>query len=354
MPTESFMLEQLKSGRISLPPLAFRLVQSKPCIDELRLDAIVEATWSDLKALFAVEFRYLSTPKSFRDGMNSLASMRLPADYYPMLISSFLNEGQLNQLQEKQISGVDLCGNGVVIVPGRFSIFRSGASNRFPSSALIKNIYRRNSSLVARAFFAKREYDSVQSLLSEVNRRNLLVEMQKKQAMVLSTVSKALKSLEDDLIITRNSTIRLMQADVLLEKLAENYEKPRATQRERMKVDVDSKSLMTLITREAQRLGMPICATGRCSVGKYAVMQRGDILEVYCPKIEGIIDNLPRGSSDRFPNLELIETSDETAFFDCKQDADFVWASPVQTYLELISGDKRDQETAIQIKSNIL
>ena len=41
--------------------------------------------------------------------------------------------------------------------------------------------------------------------------------------MSLSTVSKSLKTLEDDLIIDRKEMIRLLQPDKLLEKLSQNY-----------------------------------------------------------------------------------------------------------------------------------
>jgi hypothetical protein len=39
---------------------------------------------------------------------------------------------------------------------------------------------------------------------------------------------------------------------------------------------------------------------------------------------------------------------------DDRQGEDLWWASPVQVYLELMAGDKRDQETAEQVKSYIL
>ncbi|MDD5674993.1 MAG: hypothetical protein PHC61_12555, partial [Chitinivibrionales bacterium] len=58
--------------------------------------------------------------------------------------------------------------------------------------------------------------------------------------------------------------------------------------------------------------------------------------------------------SDRFPNLEIIESTDPTDYFDARQKNGLWWASPVQSYLELMSGDKRDQETAVQIKSFLL
>jgi hypothetical protein len=63
---------------------------------------------------------------------------------------------------------------------------------------------------------------------------------------------------------------------------------------------------------------------------------------------------LRASQTDRFPNLELLETEDETVYFDARQKGDVWWASPVQVYLELMAGDKRDQETAEQVKSCIL
>ncbi len=49
-----------------------------------------------------------------------------------------------------------------------------------------------------------------------------------------------------------------------------------------------------------------------------------------------------------------IETEDETVYFDARKEGNSWWASPVQVYLELMAGDKRDQETAEQVKSFIL
>jgi hypothetical protein len=83
-------------------------------------------------------------------------------------------------------------------------------------------------------------------------------------------------------------------------------------------------------------------------------MQRGDMLSVYCPRGEILLEGLSGNRSARFPNLEIVETEDETVYFDAQTDGDFWWASPVQVYLELMAGDKRDQETAEQVKAFIL
>jgi len=349
------MIEQLRRGRISLPPLSFRFLESQPKAGEKRrLDALVEASWRGNAARFAVECKALWTPKAFGDGLNLLRSLSLPKGYRPMLFLPFLSENQLQELERDGISGIDLCGNGVVIVPGMFAVFRSGGKNRFSSSAPIKNIYRKNSSMVGRVFVACPVFNAVQDVCSEINRRNMLVSRWDKKPMSLSTVSKALKVLEQDLIVERGGAIRLLQPDKLLEKLSENYAPPNITERFRLKVPEGGEKLQEFLLTLSHTLDLPIVATGTSSVGRYAVMQRGDVLSVYCPRLEKLLERLPGKQTDRFPNLELIETEDETVYFDARQEGGFWWASPVQVYLELMAGDKRDRETAEQVKSFLL
>jgi hypothetical protein len=271
-----------------------------------------------------------------------------------MLIMPFLNEQQLQKLGQEGISGIDLCGNGVVVVPGKFSVFRSGEKNRFPSSAPIKNIYRRNSSMVGRVFLLRSTYDTVQEICAEINRRNMLVNRWDKRPMSLSTVSKSLKTLEEDLIVERKGIIRLLQPDKLLEKLSENYAPPNIKERVHLRVSEESGTIQELLLKQSQELRLPLVATGTSSVAQYAVMQRGDVLSVYCPRLEMLLERLSGSQSDRFPNLELIETDNEAVYFDARKDGNFWWASPVQVYLELMAGDKRDQETAEQVKSFLL
>ncbi len=355
MPTEKEIIETMKLGKLTLPPLSFRFLELQPEIyQNRRFDALIEASWQNRRATFVVECKSISTPKAFQDGLNRLKMTPFPKKFLPMLLMPFLAEKHLLELEREGMSGMDLCGNGVVIIPGSLAVFRSGGMNRFPSSASIKNIYRLNSSMVARAFLSNPEYRTVQELCAEVNRRNLLVDQWDKPPMNLSTVSKALKSLEEDLVVGRKGSILLLQPAKLLEKLRENYSPPKITNRMRMKIPKENGTIPELLNRQARESGRPFVATGASTVGQYAVMQRGEMVSVYCPLLEGLQDQLHGNLSDRFPNLELIETQDETVFFDARTEQDFSWASPVQVYLELMAGDKRDRETAEQVKSFLL
>lgn len=355
IPTEKEMLDQLRSSKVSLPPLSLRFLEGDLAArGNLRFDALIEVSWRGSIAKFAVECKSLSTPKAFQEGLNLLKTSSLPKGYAPLLFLPFLSERRLQVLEREGISGIDLCGNGVVVVPDMFAVFRSGEKNRFSSSAQIKNIYRKNSSMVGRVFLVCSAYDTVQEICTKINRRNPLVNRWDKKPMSLSTVSKSLKTLEEDLIVERTGVIRLLQPDKLLEKLSENYVTPKIRERVRLKFNEESETLRKMLLNQSQELSLPLVATGTSSVGLFAVMQRGDLLSVYCPRVEILLERLSGSRSDRFPNLDLIETEDETVYFDARQEGNFRWASPVQVYLELMAGDKRDQETAEQVKSYII
>lgn len=355
IPTEKEMLDQLRSSKVSLPPLSLRFLEGDLAArGNLRFDALIEVSWRGSIAKFAVECKSLSTPKAFQEGLNLLKTSSLPKGYAPLLFLPFLSERRLQVLEREGISGIDLCGNGVVVVPDMFAVFRSGEKNRFSSSAQIKNIYRKNSSMVGRVFLVCSAYDTVQEICAKINRRNPLVNRWDKKPMSLSTVSKSLKTLEEDLIVERTGVIRLLQPDKLLEKLSENYVTPKIKERVRLKFNEESETLRKMLLNQSQELSLPLVATGTSSVGLFAVMQRGDLLSVYCPRVEILLERLSGSRSDRFPNLDLIETEDETVYFDARQEGNFRWASPVQVYLELMAGDKRDQETAEQVKSYII
>jgi hypothetical protein len=354
IPTEKEMIEQLRLGRVSLSPLSFRLLPRRPQKERNQyFDVLVEASWGKSVAKFAVECKSLSTPKAFQNGLNMLKTSTPPKGFWPLLFVPFLSEQQLKMLEQEKISGIDLCGNGVVVVPGVFAVFRSGERNRFTSSAPIKNIYRRNSSMVARVFLLRSAYETVQDILVEINKRNLLVNRWDKKAMSLSTVSKALKTLEEDLILTRTDTIRLMQPEKLFEKLRENYDLPKTKERVLIKISEENGKIRELLRKQSKALGLPLVASGISSIGQYGVMQRGNLFSVYCPRLDTLLERLAGNPNDRFPNVEIIETEDETVYFDARQE-DFFWASPIQVYLELMAGDKRDRETAEQIKSFLL
>ena len=147
-----------------------------------------------------------------------------------------------------------------------------------------------------------------------------------------------------DVILTADQNIEFQQ----------NYEPPRVMNRTWLKVETGGASLGQILRTEAEEAGLPVVATGLSSVSRYAVMQRGEMLSVYCPRSAPLLKRFPNMETDCFPNLELVESQDQPLYFDSPEEDGFFWASPVQAYLELMAGDKRDWETGEQVRAYLL
>lgn len=348
-PTETEAVQRLRNGSVQLPPLALRVIDTVDRGGRETYDAMVEVAWSGKAYRFALEYKSRSTPKVFEETVGRIATEARPPNTYPMLMTPFLSPEQLSELEQREVSGIDLCGNGVVIVPGELCAFRTGQPNRYPQSGPIKNIYRGRSSLVPRVFLTRPEYGEVNEVKREIEARN--------GKIAISTISKALATLTEDLLIKReNGSVSLLQGDALLDKLAANYVAPRTTRRFIGRWEGEPEEFLPELFDEAGRAGIRAIVSGASSVGQYAVMAREKTVQVYCGSIEAmvrIVGDVIQETS-RFSNLELIETDDDYVYFDARSETGIRYACPVQTYLELMAGDKRERETAEQVKEAIL
>jgi hypothetical protein len=288
---------------------------------------------------FWVEYRRFSTPQQLEQARVQAQRMAQERKGEPLVLVPYLSEERLLGLESAGISGLDLCGNGVLTVPGRLYVFRTGFPNRFRSGTPLKNAFRGASSLVARAFLLQPEYASVGQVHREIVSRG--------GALTLGTVSKALKELEAELLVGRASgTLRLLEPERLLERLEREFQPPKVTARMRVKVELDFEAL--------RGRGIQVIRTGIGSATHYATLAMENILQVYTPSQERLIEavELEGVPEPRFFNLEVLETADPTAYFDARPDG---FASPLQTYLEMrASGDDRLRQSALQVREKLL
>ena len=351
---ERTIRDHIVAGKLTLPPVCFSVLGMERRTRGAVADFRVEGRWEDGKARFVVETKAQSTPKELEGAVGQAEAYAWASGDYPMVVLPYLREAQLRELEGRGISGVDLCGNGVVIVPGRLTVFRTGYPNQFRSSAPIKNVYRRNTAMVGRSFLATSTYPSVRAVCDAVNARNLLVRRGERTPMRVATAWKALKGLQEDLIVAKEDGFRLLQADALLDQLVENYEPPEPARRVALKVDTAGGDLKRWFADRARAFSSAWVLTGLSSVERYAVMAREEVIGVYCTKLDDLRATLGGKENARFPNIELIEVEDEPVYFDLQDSNGLQWASPVQCYLELMAGDKRDQETAEQVRAYLL
>ncbi|MFH1922386.1 MAG: hypothetical protein ABIP48_21195, partial [Planctomycetota bacterium] len=264
----------------------------------------------------------------------------------------YLPEPQLPLLQERQVSGVDLSGNALIMVPDEILVSRTGAPNNFRRAGVIKNVYRKNSSIVPRVFLLKPQYDSSTEVMDEIRSRGGIITQ--------ATISKVCSSLDQDLVIERTKgqlprtrSLRLIQPDKLLGLLTENYAPPLINQRLTAKTTLTPDQFRRRLMEWGREAIEKAALTGFSSAGQYAVMAREPIQSLYCSNLESLLERLGPDleETSRFLNIELLETDEDFVYFDAR---DNLVASPVQTYLELMQGDKRQQETAEQLRKTIL
>lgn len=344
IPTQAELFAALRKGEVSFPPFSLTLQpeQERNSQGE-RSDAVLELGWSGQSRLFVVEYKSVSTPAMVQVAADRVRRLSRPPLLWPMALFPYLSEERLQELEREGISGIDLCGNGVVVVPGEWLVYRTGRPNLYPQSFPIKNVFRGVSSLVARVFLPRPTYGTVGEVRDEIRKREGKV--------ALSTVSKVLGRLEEELIVGRQSgEIRLLQVDKLLQRLVENYRPPEIRRRFLGKSKVPPQALLQ---REGcGRAGSAVAVTGVSSARLYGVLATEETLSVYCPDAADLL----RGFGDdvreqrHFPNLELLETDDPVVSFDRRVIGGVPWASEVQTYLELATGGKREMEAAEEFK----
>lgn len=340
---ETEMLAPFVDG-YDFPPLRMRLTKTVSGSVDTGVDALFEATAAGKTYEFEVELKGRNSPKAFQELLYQLERIRDQRKGLPLLLVPYLRETQLDELQQRQLSGLDLCGNGVVTVPGKLLVYRTGKPNRFPDSAPTRYAYRGATSLVARVFLCRARFGSLADINQEIEARGGRV--------VLSTISKALKRMESDLIVDRTpENTRLRQPEKLLEKLVESYIPPRIT---RSVTLTSKKPLAELVGRVAPQASLTF--SGRSSIAQYTVMGRTDSPVLFTRNVAQALRQWGNQVQEttRFIDFELRETADPTVYFDARMRENLPHASPIQVYLECMTGDKRERETTLEVRELIL
>lgn len=308
-------------------------------------DLVLIASWEEKEYLFVVEEKSSSTPRTLEMAIRQVQHYAdLSQDRYkPMVLVPYLNPRALDQLIAARVSGIDYSGNGLVYVPRELFVYRTGEKNRFPTSAPIKNVYRGSASLVARVLLSRGAFSSVTEVSQEIRERG--------GSIALSTTSKALRALQEEMIVGRRGTIRLLQPERLLDLLTENYRGPKIERRVLGRVE-NVESTVQKLSSNARSLGMPVVCN-RPSL--YTILpDSNEVVEIYTPSSDQILRGVGFQETDRFPNIALLDSQDRTLYFDRREINGSYWVSPLESYLMLTRGGKREKEAAEQIRPDLL
>lgn len=331
--------------RFPIPPFRVRERKLDPSPRNRRIgapDAVIDLEWEGQTQRFAVEYKSLGTPRLIDLALLQVRRYaRENPDVAPLIVAPYLRTELLERLIKEQVSAIDLSGNYAVVVPGRWLVIRTGAGNKYRSSAPIKNIYRGKSALVSRALMLKGTIESATALMNELTGFG---------PVSLPTISKVLKTLEEELIIDRSEAIKVVQPERLLENLVANYRAPEIRRELRGKIGF-TPALAMQLNKNASTGGVPYAAD---SPGQYTVLPSSDqVTRIYTSSIEKLLRGIPIADS-RFPDVELLETADLAVFHGRVQRGDLFSTSPLQVYLQLVTGEKREKQAAGQMLADLL
>lgn len=332
-------------GKIDFEPLKIRLEDRKTSATDDAARLVIG--WKDGSEYFLPEILGEASPKQVDLSLfrieEKTAGKSAGKSLFPIIIAPYLSEQALNRLAEAEISGIDLSGNGVVVIPGKLFVYRAGAKNKFLSNAPIKNVFRGTSSLVARVFFNKSEYENVGEILGEITERG--------GKTTFSTVSKVLKALEEELIIAKGEKVRLLDAKRLLEKLVKNYRRPEA----RRTLSIKCADLSTALEKISENAKKKNIIFAWDYPARYIVMPSDTFpMKIYTESIDELLKGVDFTETSRFPDITLMETDETTLYFDRSREQESYFLSPLETYLQLATQGKREQEAALLMTDNLL
>ena len=349
-------LRALSSGELSFKPFQLEASSASGAVEALGFDGVLRARRENPALELGFGFRCTSawTRLSLQQLIRDAKTLHESSGLLPLLLTSYLSERHIDELEEAGLSGLDLSGNGLLQATPALMVRKSGAKNKQKPSATPAYVYRswRITTLVPRVFVSETFFPSVQAVLNACHAR-LMRRGSAPPPLTLSTVSKALSQLEEDLAIALpGREVRLLNLERIIDGLARGYRPPAASAgflgRTTMAPDQVWAALREM------RPDVRAIMTGRASAPRYTDLAGTERLQLYVGDASKVAAALQAKPTEAFPNLELIETEEEGVYFDARTDAEATWSSPMQSYLELATGGAREIEMAKQLRGRLL
>lgn len=321
-------------------PLQIQKVTPKPTLNtktEVRPDFEISFLWRNRKFSFFGEIAVSTSPRKVK---HTLKKLETQASHRILLVLPYISSSIAELLEEAGASAIDLNGN-YLLQTNELIAIRLDRENRYKESSGIKNVFRGKSSLVCRY------------LLHEPGLHNTVSGIHERirglgGRVSLSTVSKVLSTLNDELIIEKEDQIRVLQPEKLLERLQHEYRSPSSTETVLLRLpDARSEKEDILNALLDGRLWV---WGGETSAARYTTTTPSQEDKVYTRELPLNEDRLGQFREKRFYNCILHESQDDFLYFG----HDGHWVSDLQTYLELMKGDKREREIARDLKNQIL
>ena len=271
----------------------------------------------------------------------------------PREMVPFQGEKARLRLRESDVSGINLSEN-CVSLGSSCTVWRSGAPIRCPESRPIMTPFSGDSTIIASSFLLRPEYETLGALREFALSRLMLSQGPDAASLTPGTASKVVRTLEEELICARrDGAIRLSNPRELLDRLRKDYKAP-AGPRLTGRTPLEPEQVWRSLAEAAGPGGLRCAATGTASAGRYGVLSSTEPLALYVSSLSAAASLLQVTETRAFPNITLVEARKNLFYFDTRPRGGAVWASPIQTWLELAQAGPREQEGARALEQPIL
>ncbi len=297
----------------------------------------------------AVEIVPVATPKIIQNKCKLLQSQSFSNDYIPLVIAPFIGQKQAEILEKENISWLDLSGNMSVKALPNIYIEKKGNPNKYPDTAPIKNIFKGTSSLVSRALILKpKGFSSLGEIVDFIN--------QKGGKITKGTVSKVLKSLEDNLLITKSKKgIKVNKPKELLDKLADSYSEYLSKETNKAIYSILSFDKLKYILNNSEIDYAANLFFASELKGLGVSNQRTFYVNSLSKLTQLLNQNLEIGSIDeQYGKFDFKENKEPFIWFNLKKQNGLNVVDDLELYLELINTSPRGPKIAESLKKRIL
>jgi DNA-binding HxlR family transcriptional regulator len=324
--------------------------------DKGPLDVKIVLSHGDTRIEVFAEIKNACTPKQVKEIAPWLARMKAarPEAAFALICPALSPESQ-TICAEHQIDFIDLAGNVSIGVPGKFVLQRVGLK---PKATLQASSYRDpfagRASRVVRVLLQRPgewTLTHIAKELEEESRRSQLGAWN--FAISLGSISKTLRSLEEQLLVRRRgSPVVLAEPERLLQRWAEKYrERSRGYLRGAVTLPNpfgnDVQYVARVLRREAA--GARFAFTGAAAAAAMAPVADLDVIELYADhpaEAARFFTILPEHPSDFPVVLRCLRPYDGGVFMYGQVVGDVPVVSDIQTYLDLLARGGRDAKQA--------
>lgn len=295
---------------------------------------------------FIVEFKRTSATAAIQRGIEHLKSTLGDTTGIPLLVVPFMSASGKQQCMHAGVSWLDLSGNAsirhervVVLIEGKPNLYKLPGRPRNPFSIKSSRIVR--------------------VLLSSPHQPLQQSELVSRAKVSKALVSQVVSTLMEEGFLVRNSGGDLQVSDprLLLDEWQQRYAFPdHGVTKGHVYTGGEGPERVNKLGIKLSGLGIPYAFTGLAAAWHYAPFANFRLVTVFVqtPLTPQQLDDIGFVPEPKGANVWLAEPSDESVFWESERHEGLVFASAIQTYLDLKEQPERSNEAAAELKTHLL